>query len=287
MIDELRIVAVKDGDERGFVQELSRTSCWGRLLGPWALPREGAIDELGAFLGAGRPDEIRLRGCPSACLLPLLWIRTIWFSNDWPRLVIEWDRVDDPAGQRGRQAAGKLACLLCDEIRCAEDAQARAYWGIEPEAPLAGEAAFDLLTNLVDLWDTDLDRVTQASQWNEAMRRALVRCGAGGHRRVGIYGAGTHTRAVGDALMEPSVEIACLIDDDARRHGERMWGYEIVSPQQALRIELDAVVISANSIENQLWARGQVFREQGIRMLRLYGAENEQESAGRPAEVSL
>ncbi len=71
--------------------------------------------------------------------------------------------------------------------------------------------------------------------------------------------------------MEPGVEIACVIDDDARRHGDRLWGYEIVSRERALELGLDAVVISANSIEGRLWERAGVFRDAGISVLRLYG----------------
>ena len=83
------------------------------------------------------------------------------------------------------------------------------------------DKAFDLLTNIIDHWDSDLRHRTLASDWNESVRRALLNAAMLGKTRVAIYGAGTHTRAVGEALMEPGVEIVCLIDDDARRHGAR------------------------------------------------------------------
>lgn len=249
---------------------LSAESCWAHLLGPWPLPSAGAIDTLGGLFGNDQPEQITLTACPSACLLPLLWIRTIWFPHDLPGLIIDWKQVADPAEDHGRQPAGKLACMLADEVRCGDNDAAWHKWGIRPGDDHIPEEAFDLLTNIIDLWDTDLHRVTQAAEWNEAIRRTLIHCATVGHRRIAIYGGGTHTRAVGDALMEPGVEIVCIIDDDTRRHGDTMWGYKIVSPERALTLDLDAVIISANSIEDTLWERAAPMRERGIDTLRIY-----------------
>lgn len=253
--------------------QLSAESCWSGLLGPWPLPSAGAIDAMDAVLGGeqGGFERITLVGCPSACLLPMLWIRTIWCAGDKTELVIEWDRVADHGGVRGRQASGVLACAMADWVECADPGRAETVWGVDLADPGSSEDAFDLLTNIVDCWDTDLHRTVLASDWNESVRRALANCALLGHRRVGVYGAGTHTRASGDALMEPGVEIVCVIDDDARRHGDRMWGYEIVSRERAIGLGLDAVVISANSIEDRLWERAGVFRDAGVPVMRLYG----------------
>lgn len=268
----LEILLMCDDGRHRVDLSLSESSSWSAFLGPWPLPCAGAIEEMDAALRSREVLQVALRGCPSACLLPLLWLRTIWFVEGGPEVLIEWIKVEDPTDQRGRQAAGRLACLLADTVRCSDDEQAWLLWGVDASgAQTHPEEAFDLLTNIVDLWDTDLQHATMAADWTEALRRALVHCGVLGHRRVGVYGAGTHTRSVGEALMEPDVEIICLIDDDARRHGERLWGYEIVSREHALELGLDAVVISANSIEEQLWERASVFREAGVATLRLYG----------------
>lgn len=262
---------------------LSASSCWAGLLGRWPLPTTGAIDELDPLLSAQRPERITLRACPSACLLPILWIRSIWFPTDTPELVIEWTHADDPSCDHARQPAGKLACMLADRVRCDDPDGAWRLWGYSPAHAPIPEESFDLLTNIIDLWDTDLQRVTQAADWAESMRRALVNCAALGHRRVGIYGGGTHTRGVGEAFMEPGVEIVCVIDDDSRRLGERMWGFPIVSPERALDLDLDAVVISANSIEDLLWERAALLRGQGIAVIRLYGAAQEDAGCFSPA----
>ncbi len=265
----------------------SADSCWASLLGPWPVPEDGSIDAMDRVLGDGPADgpaggpaggeitRVTLAGCPSGCLLPLLWLRTIWCARPGPgtstECVLDWARVEDHAGARGRQAAGMLACALADRVVCGDPTRALAVWGVDTGAPAPAEEAFDLLTNIIDQWDSDLQHMTLASDWSEAVRRALLNCAMLGRRRVALYGAGTHTRGVGDALMEPGVEIVCLIDDDSRRHGDRLWGYEIVSREDALGRELDAVIISANSIEDLLWERAGVFRERGVVVTRLYG----------------
>ena len=262
------------GGKAEFGIELTTGGCWSGLLGPWAMPGAGALDEMAeVFGGQGRGGLVRvtLSGCPSACLLPLLWVRTIWDARGEAEVVLDWRGVQAPGGERGRQAAGRLACVLADRVECDDPGLALSAWGIGVAGGGDSEEAFDLLTNIVDHWDSDLHHMTLASDWNEAVRRALANCVLLGHTRVGVYGAGTHTRAVGEALMEPGVEIVCVIDDDARRHGDRLWGYEIVSRERALGLGLDAVVISANSIEDRLWARAEVFRDAGVSVMRLYG----------------
>ena len=82
--------------------------------------------------------------------------------------------------------------------------------------------------------------------------------------------------------MEPGVEIVCMVDDDERRHGERLWGYEIVSRERALELNLDAVIISANSIEDRLWENAAAFREAGVATIRLYGGEDRTAAAPEP-----
>ena len=283
----LRITAHHNSQSETIVLPLSSSSCWSRFFGSWALPCQGAIDQLDAFFGDHQPDCITLTGCPSACLLPILWMRTIWFANTHPQITIDWPSVENPANDLARQSAGKLACMLADEINCPHPDEAWALWGIQcTTKPKVTEEAFDLLTNIIDLWDTDLGHMTLASDWCESMRRALVNCSSLDQRRVAIYGGGTHTRGIGDAIMEPNAEIICIIDDDTRRHGEHLWGYTIVSREQALEMNLDAVILSANSIEDQLWKNASVFRDRGIPTYRLYGGHAQHDSKGTLHAIS-
>jgi hypothetical protein len=271
---------------------LTADSCWANLLGRWNLPATGAIDMLARAIESmpAPPERCILRGCPSACLLPILWLRTIWLPPE-ARIAIEWDQIDDPSDQPGRQAAGRLACLLASEVRCADPARAGACWGYCPQEPgqpaSASGEAFDLLNNLIDTWGLGSAHHSPAGTWAQAVRRELLSCAALGMKRVAIYGAGTHTRAVGEVLMEPDVEIAAIIDDDARRHGTRLWGYPIVSPDAALTLNLDAIILSANSVEDLLWERTARHRDAGIRVIRLYGGQKAGPSLPLRARLGL
>lgn len=270
----LRVRIEHDHGSQSLDLDLSEQSCWANLFGVWAQPQEGAIDELNEFFdGHTTIKGITLIGCPSACLLPMLWIRTIWFASECPPIHIVWETVDDPSNNPGRQQAGKLSTILAQQVSCDDPELAWSLWGIDLNDQTSNpEEAFDLIANIIDLWDFSFSsgRNNLALDWNSSVQRALLQCASRGLTRVGIYGGGTHTRAVGDALMEPSVEIVCIIDDDTRRHGQRMWGYEIVSRERAIELDLHAVVISANSIEDRLWENADQFRQQGITTLRLY-----------------
>jgi hypothetical protein len=258
---------------------LSDQSCWANLLGEWPLPTDGALDQLDAAIKelSCPPEHVTFTGCPSACLLPILWLRTIWLAPA-ASISIKWEHVSDPSSQPGRQAAGKLACLLASSAEIAEPGKAQQLWGINPDAPSDSSdtyaESFDLLTNLIDLWGGGARYASPAAGWAEATRKAIVTCASLGLNRIAIYGAGTHTRAIGDVLMEPNAEIVGIIDDDARRHGDKMWGFPIISQDTALELNPDAIILSANSIEDQLWDRTARFRDAGIRVTRLYSAQN-------------
>lgn len=252
--------------------EVGLDSPWCALLGDIPLPVAGSIEHLDREIDGRRVTRAVLTGEPGACLLVMLWVRSIWGGAD-TKVELVWmaDGLSNEPAQR--QSVARLACLLADRVQCDAPERVWGAWGFDPHEPGIAEEAFDLLMNLVDLWDPQLHLAYLAEDWTQAMQRALSRCAEAGHRRIGIYGAGTHTRGVGGALMQAPVEICCIIDDDARRHGERLWGFEIVSPQRAIELGLDAVVLSANSVEDRLWERASGLREQGIETVRVYGSD--------------
>lgn len=102
------------------------------------------------------------------------------------------------------------------------------------------------------------------------MRDALLCCKERGHQHVGIYGAGSHTRAVAKSLAESPVEIVCVIDDDARLIGTQMQNIEIVSPKIAMQMNLDAVVLSSNAREEELARAADTLHNSGIEIMKLY-----------------
>ena len=264
------VMEIEGGDDLTCEIEIGSQSPWRALLGDMPLPVFGSIEKLDQRLAGHRVPRVVLTGEPGACLLVMLWVRSIWGGAD-TTVELVWPVGELESQPAQRQSASRLACLLADRVQC--DAPERVWdaWGFDPREPGIAEEAFDLLVNLVDLWDPDLHLAYLAEDWTQAMQRALNRCAEAGHRKIGIYGAGTHTRGVGGALMQAPVEICCIIDDDARRRGERLGGFEIVSPQRANELGLDAVVLSANSVEDRLWERAAVLREQGIETVRLYG----------------
>lgn len=107
-----------------------------------------------------------------------------------------------------------------------------------------------------------------------AMRRALEACERDGLRRVAIYGAGQHTRAVGEVLMacrRPAV--VAIVDDDRARSGQEVAGLPIVTPESIPGLGLDALVLSSDAHEPALWQRTAPLRERGLRVVTLYGGE--------------
>jgi len=98
--------------------------------------------------------------------------------------------------------------------------------------------------------------------------RALQWAQSHGHRRVGLYGAGAFTRGAAGALMRPPVEIICIIDDDPSQQDGSLWNYPIVSKEQSLEMDLDAVILSSDTIEDALWEASSPLREAGVDVLR-------------------
>lgn len=108
--------------------------------------------------------------------------------------------------------------------------------------------------------------------WYEReMTSALERCRDNGWTRVALYGAGSHTRRLGDMMMQPCVNIECIIDDNPKAHGHKLWGYSIVSAKEALRRGVQAVVLSSDAHEDRLWDSTAAMRAVGVKVLRVHG----------------
>lgn len=270
-----RIAVGCDDARADLLVPTSDGSCWAALLGPFTLPDDGALDLIADAAERwwdALPASVELVGSPAACLLPLVWLRSIWLGEE-TEVAIVWSRVGQPGEEPCEQLAARLACGLADRVECPDAARAIALWGIDTvdRAPLAGEA-FDLLLGLVDAWDlrTRNGPVIDPTEWQLRTRSALRECAEAGLSKVALYGAGTHTKALGPLLQDPPVDIDCIIDDDPNRHGRRLWGFPIVSREDALRRGVKAVVLSANLFEAKLYANCGPFHEAGVRVVRLY-----------------
>ncbi|MCC5823765.1 MAG: hypothetical protein LAT64_11765 [Phycisphaerales bacterium] len=115
------------------------------------------------------------------------------------------------------------------------------------------------------------DRSAQSPPCAARLRRALIACHSQGFRRVALYGAGSFVRRCADALCEPPIEIIGFMDDDPARRGKRVWGYPVLCPDVALTADLDAIILTAPSCEEQLWERTAWFRDARIRIIPLNG----------------
>jgi FlaA1/EpsC-like NDP-sugar epimerase len=109
-----------------------------------------------------------------------------------------------------------------------------------------------------------------ADAWTSRMVAGLKRAADQGLKRVAIYGAGTHTRGVGNALVAPPVEVVAIIDDNPDLRGKRLWNFPIVSPSDAISLDIDGVILSSNSMEDRLWESSATLRERGVPVIRLY-----------------
>lgn len=251
-----------------------RAGCWAGMLGEFELPDADALDVVAdaASIWDPMPERIELHGPPAACLLPLLWLRSIWLG---PAATIDivWRRVDAPGNDPREPLAARLCSGLANQVRCEDPQRAEELWGISPGPSRAlGSEGFDLAMGLIDGWDIQRRTgfITDTGEWQVRMRDALESLAERGKKSIALYGAGTHTRAMGALFMSPPVEIACIIDDDPARQGRRLWGYRIASRDEAIELGVDAVILSANAHEPKLWANRAEFETAGVDVVRLY-----------------
>ncbi len=104
----------------------------------------------------------------------------------------------------------------------------------------------------------------------ERMTAALAELARSGARRVAVYGAGRHTELLADVLAASPVPVVAVIDDDPARAGGRCAGIEIIPPQAAGTAGVEAVVISSDAHEEQIWGRRGRLVDAGITVHRLY-----------------
>jgi hypothetical protein len=111
---------------------------------------------------------------------------------------------------------------------------------------------------------------TLSDAWAARMAEGLSRCAEQGMKRVAIFGAGTHTRGAGNALLSPPVEVVAVIDENPALHGSRLWNFPVISLAEAATLDLDGVVLSSKRMEDRLWNAAAPLRESGVPVVRLY-----------------
>lgn len=158
-----------------------------------------------------------------------------------------------------------------------------AFPGHEPTTPCRPFDESELLRHEQGVaewrWNRSYSPHALANAPADRMTRAIESCAQKGLTPVAIYGAGTHTRKAAHALAEPAAPIACIIDDDPRRHGSTLWGYPIVSAEGASAMGARAVILSSDMFEQKLWDNAACLREAGIEVIRLYTGEPQEAAA--------
>ncbi len=108
----------------------------------------------------------------------------------------------------------------------------------------------------------------------DRMHREIQRAVDDGCRRIAIYGIGVHTRRSA-GILERGLPIVGFIDDEPPSW-RRDFGLPIVAVEDAMqRLSPDAVLLSSDAWEQQMWNRCAPLRAAGVRILTLYGTYDE------------
>lgn len=107
----------------------------------------------------------------------------------------------------------------------------------------------------------------------ESMLRVMESLAAQGVQRVALYGAGQHTRRLKDRLRDAPVHVAGILDDNASLHGTHLGPFKIHPPSDAGKLGIDAVILSSDRAEQELWQQRERFEQLGIPARRLYGPD--------------
>ena len=103
----------------------------------------------------------------------------------------------------------------------------------------------------------------------QAMGKALDLLARQGLRRVVVYGVGKHSRKALGALENPPVDILAFVDD--AHSGKRFFGFPVITPQAAIKLNPDAVIVSSDTGQNALSNRASlIFDPSKTRIVTLY-----------------
>ncbi|MDX2146495.1 MAG: hypothetical protein SFZ23_03145 [Planctomycetota bacterium] len=134
-------------------------------------------------------------------------------------------------------------------------------------------------------WMSRYGMARLAATSERKFREALTRARDSGCSRLAIYGAGSHTRLMWNALMQPPLPVACIIDDNPTLRGGSLWNYPIVDQAGALALGVDGVVISSNTMEDELVAQAAAMESRGARVFRVYAATEPSSPARSPSSA--
>jgi FkbM family methyltransferase len=89
--------------------------------------------------------------------------------------------------------------------------------------------------------------------------------------KIAVFGAGKHTRRIARTLRDEGLNWVAVIDENPGLIGAQIAERNIVSMAQALSMNLDAVLLSSDTFEAQMWERTRPLRQAGVRVVSIYG----------------
>ncbi len=113
-----------------------------------------------------------------------------------------------------------------------------------------------------------------------AISRLSARLRATAQRRVMLFGAGRHTQTLAADWRASGLTIVGVIDEDARRWGQRVSGWPVLPPDAADAASTDAIVLSHLTLEDALFDRWcDVFAARGVALHTLYSQRSTESAA--------
>ena len=94
--------------------------------------------------------------------------------------------------------------------------------------------------------------------------------------RLAVWGAGIHTSQLFSETILGKAEIACIFDNDPKKHGSRLFGHSIEKfpgfPDEVKK-RIDSILISSEASEDIIYQQIAYLESHGIKIYRLYHKE--------------
>lgn len=119
-------------------------------------------------------------------------------------------------------------------------------------------------------WPCVLGAATGGALGPGGMERAAALLESLAGRAVLIHGVGQHTLDLAGVLARTGANIVGFADDDAQRHGSRLWNWPVMAPADAAAAGATDVVISSHTHQEAIWSRRGVYESRGLRVHRIY-----------------
>jgi len=91
--------------------------------------------------------------------------------------------------------------------------------------------------------------------------------------RLAVWGAGLHTSELFSETVLGQAHLACIFDNDPKKHGSRLFGHNIekfCGQPREIKKKIDAILISSEASEEVIYKQISYLEDHGIKIYRLY-----------------